>query len=165
MAAAWSDEDASSSESSRVEEISLMVDHEVTSSPFSSHSSNNSRIFDEDELSHEVLVETLSDVCSKLKSMNKEKRSLQKFIESILFEKENLQKQLLKIISDKKTLEEKIEEKISKSTPQPDQQEIISKLAYKNDHLKKLFKKFKFSQKSLDSILIEIRRSHTLSGL
>ena len=87
MAAAWSDEDASSSESSGVEEIGLMADHEVTSSPFSSHSSNNFRISDEEKISHEELVEALSDVCSKLKSMNKEKRSLQKSLESILFEK------------------------------------------------------------------------------
>ena len=50
MAAVWSDEDDSSSESSEAEEVGLMADHEVTSSPFSSHSSNNSRISDEDEL-------------------------------------------------------------------------------------------------------------------
>ena len=87
MVATWSDEDASSNKSSRAKEIGLMVDHEVTSSPFSSHSSNNFRISDEDELSHEELVEALSDVCSKLKSVNKEKRSLQKSLESILFEK------------------------------------------------------------------------------
>ena len=66
---------------------------------------------------------------------------------------------------DKKTLEEKIEKKINKSTPQLDQQEIISKLTSKNDHLKKLFENFKFSQKSLDSMLAETRRSHNLSGL
>ena len=113
--------DGLSNESFEVEEVSLMVDHEVTSSSFTSHFSNNSRISDEDELSHEELVEALSKVCSKLKSVNKEKRSLSKFLESILFEKENLQKELSKVISDKKTLEEKIEEKISKSTPQPDQ--------------------------------------------
>ena len=89
MAVAWSDEDASSSESSEAEEIGLMADHEITSSPFSSHSSNNSRIYDKDELSHEELVEALSDVCNKLKSVNKEKRSLQKSLKSILFEKKN----------------------------------------------------------------------------
>ena len=60
MAAAWSNEDASSSESSGAEEVGLMVDYEVTSSPFSSHSSNKSRISNEDELSHEELVEALS---------------------------------------------------------------------------------------------------------
>ena len=60
MAVAWSDEDDSSSESSEVEEVGLMVDHEVTSSPFTSHSLTSSRISDEDELSHEELVETLS---------------------------------------------------------------------------------------------------------
>ena len=87
MAVAWSDEDASSNESSGAEEIGLMADHEVTSSPFFSHSSNNSKISDEDELSHEELIESLSDVCSKLKSVNKEKKSFQKFLESILFEK------------------------------------------------------------------------------
>ena len=64
-----------------------MVDYEVSSSSFSSHSSNNSKISDEDELSHEELVEALSDVCSKLKFMKKEKRNLQKFLESILFKK------------------------------------------------------------------------------
>ena len=53
MVAAWSNEDASLSESSGAKEINLMADHEVTSSPFSSHSSNNSRISDEDKLSHE----------------------------------------------------------------------------------------------------------------
>ena len=79
--------------------------------------------------------------------------------------KKKITKRALKVISDKKTLEEKLEEKISKSTPQPDQQEIILKLTSKNDHLKKLFEKFKFSQKSLDSMLAEIRRSHNLSGL
>ena len=62
---------------------------------------------------------------------------------------------------DKKTLEEKFEKKISKSTPQPDQQEIILKLTSENDYLKKLFEKFKFSQKSLDSILAETRRDPT----
>ena len=64
-----------------------MADHEITSSPFTSHSSNNSRISDEDELSHEELVEALSDICNKLKSVNKEKRSLQKSLEFIFFEK------------------------------------------------------------------------------
>ena len=87
MAAAWSDEDDSFNESSKSEEVDLMTDHEVTSSPFSSHFSNKSRISDEDELSHEELVETLSDVCSRLKSVIKEKRSLQKSLETALFEK------------------------------------------------------------------------------
>ena len=121
MVAVWSVEDASSSESSRAEEIGLMVDHEVTSYPFTSHSLNNSRISNEDELSHEELVEALYKVCSKLKSMNKEKWSLQKSLETILFEKKNLQKELSKVISDKKSLEEKIEKMINKSTPQSDQ--------------------------------------------
>ena len=116
--------------------------YEVTSSSFSSHSSNKSRIYDEDELSHEELVEVLSDVCSRFKSVIKEKRSLQKSLESILLEKEILQKDLSKAISDKKTLEERLEEEISKSTPQTDQQEIISKLSSENAHLKKLFEKF-----------------------
>ena len=49
MAVAWYDEDVSSSESSGTEEIGLMADYEITSSPFSSHSSNKSRISDEDE--------------------------------------------------------------------------------------------------------------------
>ena len=114
-----------------------MADYEVTSSPFSSHSSNKYRISDEDELSHEELVVALSDVCSRLKSVIKEKSSMQKSLESILFEKKNLPKDLSKVISNKKTLEEKLEKKISKSTPQPDQQEIISKLASENAHLKK----------------------------
>ena len=91
MAAAWSDEDASSNKSSAVEEVGLMADFEVTSSPFSSHSSTKSKNSDEEELSHEELVEALSDVCSRLKLVIQEKRSLQKFLESTLFEKENLQ--------------------------------------------------------------------------
>ena len=97
-----------------------MADFEITSSPFSSHSSNKSRNFDEDELSHEELVEILSDVCSRLKSVIKEKRSLQKSLELTLFEKENLQQDLSKAISDKKTLEERLEKK-NKSTPQTNQ--------------------------------------------
>ena len=61
-----------------------MADHEVVSSPFSSHSSNKSRNSDEDEMSHEELVEAPYDVCSRLKSVIKEKKSLQKSLESIL---------------------------------------------------------------------------------
>ena len=76
MAAAWSDEDVSSSESSRAEEVGLMADFEVISSPFSSHSSSKSRNSNEEELSHEKLVEALSDICNRLKSVIKEKRSL-----------------------------------------------------------------------------------------
>ena len=76
MTVAWSDEDASSSESSAAEEVGLMADFEVTSSPFSSHSSTKFRNSDEEELSHEELIEALSDVCSRLKSVIKEKRSL-----------------------------------------------------------------------------------------
>ena len=94
-----------------------MTNYEVTSSPFSSHSSNKSKISDEDELSHEELVEALSDVCCKLKSVNKEKKALQKSLKSILIEKENLQKTLSNTIFDKKSLEEKFEEMINKSTP------------------------------------------------
>ena len=94
MAAAWSHEDVSSSESSAAKEVGLMVDFEVTSSPFSSHSSTKFRNSDEEELSHEELVEALSDICSRLKSVIKEKRSLQKSLESTLFEKENLQQNL-----------------------------------------------------------------------
>ena len=97
MAATWSDEDDSSSESSEVEEVGLMVDHEVTSSPSTSHSFN-SRLSEDDELSHEELVEALSQVCCKLKSVNKEKEVLQKSFESLLFEKERLQKDFLKAI-------------------------------------------------------------------
>ena len=74
--------------------------------------------------------------------MIQEKRSLQKSLESTLFEKENLQQDLLKVISDKKTLEERLEEKMNKSAPQTNQQEVISKLASENAHLKKLFEKF-----------------------
>lgn len=118
MAAAWSDEDVSSSESSAVEEVGLMADFEITSSPLSSHFSIKSKNSDEEELSHEELVENLSDVCNMLKSVIKEKKNLQKSLESTLFEKENLQKDLSKVISDKKTLEERLEEKMSKSTPQ-----------------------------------------------
>ena len=75
MAVAWSDEDESSSESSEVEKVGLMADHEVTSSPSSSHSLSNSRITEDDEPSYEELVESLFEVC-KLKFVNKEKRSL-----------------------------------------------------------------------------------------
>ena len=142
MAAAWSDEDASSDKSSAAEEVGLMADFEVTSSLIFSHSSNESRNSDEEKVSHEELVEALSDVCSKLKIVTQEKRSLQKSLETALFEKENLQQELSKAISDKKSLEEKIEEKISKSVPQANQQEEISKLISKNTRLKKLFEKF-----------------------
>ena len=69
--------------------------------------------------------------------------------------KKKLQKELSKAISDKMALEEKIEEKTNKSTSQTNQQEIIFKLASENDHLKKLFENFKFSQKSLNSMLAE----------
>ena len=67
-----------------------MVDFEVTSSS-SSHSSTEFRNSDEEKLSYEELVEALSDICSRLKSVIQEKRSLQKSLESALFEKENLQ--------------------------------------------------------------------------
>ena len=61
MAVAWSDEDDSSSKSSETEEVGLMVDHEVTSSPSTSHSFlSDSRLSEDDELSHEELVEALS---------------------------------------------------------------------------------------------------------
>lgn len=75
MAAAWTDEDESSSESSGAEEIGLMVDHEVTS-PSTCHSfMSSSRLTDDDELSHEELVEALSQVCCKLKSVSKKKKA------------------------------------------------------------------------------------------
>ena len=90
MAAVWSDEDDSSSESSEAEEVSLMANHEVTSPPSTSHSFlSDSRITDEDDLSYEELVETLSKVCCKLKSMCKEKKSLQKSLDSLLSKKES----------------------------------------------------------------------------
>ena len=93
MAAAWSNEDDSSSESSEPEEVGLMADYEVTSPLSTSHSFlSNSRITDEDELSYEELVEALFEVCCKLKSMCKEKKSLQKSLDSLLFKKESLQK-------------------------------------------------------------------------
>ena len=140
MAAAWSDEDASSNKSFAAEEVGLMADFEVTSSLISSHSSTESKNSDEEKISHEELVEAFSDVCSRLKLVIQEKRSLQKSLETALFEKENLQQDLSKAISDRKTLEEKIEEKM-KSAPQ-NQQEVISKLVSENTHLKKLFEKF-----------------------
>ena len=90
---------------------------------------------------------------------------MEKSLETTLFEKENLRKDLSKTISDKKSLEEKIEEEISKSIPQANQQEEISKLISENTRLKKLFEKFQFSQKSLDSMLAGTRRSHNLNGL
>ena len=52
-----------------------------------------------------------------------------------------MQKELSKAISDKKTLEEKFEKKISKSAPQTNQQEVISKLTFENNHFKKFLKK------------------------
>ena len=67
---------------------------------------------------------------------------MQKSLKSTLFEKENLQQDLSKAIFDRKTLEEKLEEKMNKSAPQTNQQEVILKLASENVHLKKLFKKF-----------------------
>ena len=91
MIAAWSDEDGSSSESWEAEEIGLMTDHEVTSPPSTSHSfTSNSRLIEDDELSYEELVEALSKVYFKFKSVNKEKKTLQKSLESILIKKENL---------------------------------------------------------------------------
>ena len=75
MAVAWTNEDDSSSESSEAEEAGLMADHEVTSSPSTSHSFN-SRLSEDDEQSHEELVEALSQVCYKLKYVNKEKKAL-----------------------------------------------------------------------------------------
>ena len=74
--------------------------------------------------------------------MIQEKRSLQKSLESTLFEKENLQQDFSKVISDKKTLEERFEETMNKSALQTNQQEVISKLAFENARLKKLFEKF-----------------------
>ena len=85
MAAAWSDEDASSDKSSAAEEVGLMADFEVTSSLISSHSSSESRNSDEEKVSHEELVEALSEVYGKLKIVTQEKKSLQKSLESILF--------------------------------------------------------------------------------
>ena len=76
MVAAWSDEDGSSSESSEAKEVGLMADHEVTSSPYSSHSLSYSRITEDDEPSYEELVESLFKVCYKFKSMSKEKKIL-----------------------------------------------------------------------------------------
>ena len=90
MAAAWSDEDTSSSsgQSEAKEQIGLMIDHEVTSPPSTSHSfMSNCKLTDDDEQSHEELVEALFEVCCKFKSMNKEKKSLQKSLETILLKK------------------------------------------------------------------------------
>ena len=142
-----------------------MTDFEVTSSLISSHSSTESRNSDEEKISHEELVEALSDVSGRMISVIQEKRNLQKSLKTTVFEKENLQQDLSKAISDIKTLEERIEEKMNKSAPQTNQQEVISKLVFENAHLKKLFENFKFSQKSLDSMLAETRRFHNLSGL
>ena len=66
MAAAWSDEDASSNKSSAAEEVGLMADFEVTSSLISSHSSTKSKNSDEETISHEELVEALFNVCNRL---------------------------------------------------------------------------------------------------
>ena len=53
--------------------------------------------------------------------MCKEKKTLQKSLNSLFFEKESLQKDLSKTNSEKKILEEKFEEMMDKSTPQNDQ--------------------------------------------
>ena len=97
--------------------------------------------------------------------MNKEKKILQKSFEIILFEKKRLEKDLSTVISEKKALEEKVEELVTKPTPQNDQQEVISKLTSENDYLKKFFERFSSSQISLDAMLVETRRSHNLAGL
>ena len=55
-----------------------MANFEVTSSLISSHSSTESRNSDEEKISHEELVEALSDVCSKLKIVTQEKKKLAK---------------------------------------------------------------------------------------
>ena len=85
-----------------------MADFEVTSSPFSSHSSTKSRNSDEEELSHEELVEALSDVCSRLKLVIKEKRSLQKSLKSILFEKKICKKNYQKLFQIKRLLKKNL---------------------------------------------------------
>ena len=54
---------------------------------------------------------------------------------------------------------------IKRSTLQHDQYEIISQLTSENEYLKVLFKKFFFSQKSLDSMLASTRRSQNLDRL
>ena len=46
----------------------------------------------------------LIEVCCKLKSVSKEKKSLQKSLDSLLFKKESLQKELSKTNSKKKSL-------------------------------------------------------------
>ena len=79
-----------------------MADFEVTSSFISSHSSSETKNSDEEKVSHEELVEALSEVCGKLKIMTQEKKSLQKSLEIALFEKENLQQELSKVVSGKK---------------------------------------------------------------
>ena len=80
MTTTWIDEDESLSESSEAEEIGLMADHEVTSSPSISHLFlSDSRLSEGDELSHEELVEALSQVCCKLKSVSKEKKVYKSF--------------------------------------------------------------------------------------
>ena len=105
METTWSDEDASSGKSSAAEEVGLMADFEVTSSLISSHSSTEFRNSDEKKISHEELVEALSDVCSRLKSMIQEKKScknllkqliLKKKIYNRIFQKPFLTKRLLK---------------------------------------------------------------------
>ena len=93
IVAIWSDKDDSSSESSEAEEVGLMADHEVTSSPSTSYSFlSDSRLSEDDELSHEELVEALSQVCCKLKSVNKENKVLQKSSKFLLFEKKIIER-------------------------------------------------------------------------
>ena len=64
-----------------------MADFEVTSSPFSSHSSTKSRNSDEEELSHEELVKALSDVCSRLKSVIQEKKVYKNLLNQLFLKK------------------------------------------------------------------------------
>ena len=65
---------------------------------------SNSRLTEDGELSYEELVEVLSQVCCKIKTVSKEKKTLQKSLESLLFEKESLRKDLSKVIFEKKRI-------------------------------------------------------------
>ena len=96
-----------------------MTDYEVTSPLSTSHSLlSNLRLTDDDELFYKELVEALSQVYCKLKSVSKEKKTSQKSLESLLLEKESLQKDLSKTISIKRSLKEKFKKMIKRFTPQ-----------------------------------------------
>ena len=70
------------------------------------------------------------------------KEACKNLLKKLFSKKKIFNKNFQRLFLVKKSLEEKIEEKTSKSIPQPNQQEKISKLTSENTRLKKLFEKF-----------------------